>query len=192
MIPIYESKFGICAPKVTTEWDTETNSFIVRLVNRTRRILNIIIGHTIESSSILIILNTLETEVLKLNIKLIQWPKNDLFFTHISIEIVKEKYLQQHRKLKIALISPEISVTDPLQQETILGEAHINSQTNHHYSRTKTLQRLKSQFYWPHITLHTALYIKSCEVCKNKSKPTEQHKLKTETIQLSTNFHDTD
>lgn len=172
--PIYESNYVKCAHQITTTFDTNKNEILIGMANKKQRIFTLISEGGIENIDILKILNNLDTAALKFQIKTVQWPKSDLFFTFTSIENVREKYLQQHRKLKIALTSPITHLSDPSQHETILKEAHINSQTNHHYSRTKTLQRVQSKFYWPSITLHATIFVKSCEVCKESNKTKKQ------------------
>lgn len=133
---------------------------------------------------ILQILDFIEEKAKKSGIKRVQWQKKDLIFTYITIENLKNAYLQQQRKLKIVLIDPIKEVSDPLEREKILRDAHINSQTNQRYNRTQTITRLQSQFYWKCMTLHAGLFLKACEICnKNKTRnKTHSDKMKKSQI----------
>lgn len=170
-IPIYESTRTIRAPVVNTEINQDANEIIIKMVNKKESPLLSIIHPLNTDIDILQILDFIEEKAKKSGIKRVQWQKKDLIFTYITIENLKNAYLQQQRKLKIVLIDPIREVSDPLEREKILRDAHINSQTNQHYNRTQTITRLQSQFYWKCMTLHAGLFLKACEICnKNKTR----------------------
>lgn len=164
-LPIYDSVRTIRAPMVKTDIDGEANKIVISIVNKRNAVLT---GITIPLQSNIdmeFVLDSIEEEAKRLNVRRVQWRKRDIMFGFVKIEDLKNTYLEKQRKLKIVLTEPITRVNDPLERERVMAEAHINAETNEHYSRTVTTHRLQSRFIWKQMTLQANLFVKACNEC---------------------------
>lgn len=171
-LPIIESDHKIRAPEATSDCTTSDENEIIlniKIKNNRCELINITTKvNGDDFGDISQALDELEKQTRRLHIDKIQWKKTDIIFAFIPVETFKAVYLQVHRKLHIVLTKPIKHVNDIAQREEILQWAHIDAQTNEHYSLSKTNARLLSQYYWKYIKLSAATYVKSCEQCKQK------------------------
>lgn len=167
-LPFIESKHKIRAPEIRST--IINNEFVVKIANKTRELSTISIPF-IENLDCEQLLNEIERKCKELKVKTVQIGRNDLMFVFTKSEKLKQMYLQSHRKVRIVIYNPIKRNDDPTEQSIIIKTAHISQQTGEHFSRTKTIARILSQYYWQGVSRQAAIFVKNCEKCKNNKSP---------------------
>ena len=75
------------------------------------------------------------------------------------------RLFRSHRQLR--LVVPKSKVPD------LLSLAHDHP-TAAHLGRRKTLYRLSTRFYWPHMRRDVETYVRSCEICQQFKAPNQK------------------
>ena len=114
----------------------------------------------------------LQTEADNRNIKTIEWPKDDILFTKISIQNLKNSGNKILTKLDILLTDPIQMIHLDKEKQNLLSIYHNDPLTGGHCGRKKLYAKLKSKYYWKNLTRDVAKFVSNCKKCQvNKVRP---------------------
>ena len=97
----------------------------------------------------------------------------------ISKGLLYKSVMQQDKSTKRVLVVPSIFISK------VLHYAHDNVLTGHQ-GMTRTLTRIKRNFFWPNMSRDAKFYIRSCSICQLTSRPKKKERAPLQSIPAST------
>lgn len=121
------------------------------------------------------IFKALENEAVKLKIKTIQWPNNDIVLKNININDFKEAGEKYLNLLQISIIPTAEVILDENKKAEILIKYHNDRIFGGHLGKKKLYEKLRAKYYWKGMNKDIVKFIKSCEKC-HLTKPKQKIK----------------
>lgn len=118
------------------------------------------------------ILSRLEKSSIFYNQYEYQMLANDRIFKYVTMESFKEACMKNLKNVQIAIVNPVTHITDENERMKILNEYHYDRIRGGHCGQKKLYAKIRSQFYWPKMTVDIAKFVRKCDKCiVNKPKP---------------------
>ena len=80
---------------------------------------------------------------------------------------------RKHENLKTSHMIFQ-QIVRPASVPNILHSLH-SDHTSAHLGVTKTLEKVRSRFYWPGYKREVEVFVASCFVCRKRNSPTKKH-----------------
>lgn len=120
----------------------------------------------------------LEEEAINSNTIILEWPKDDIFFTICSIQDLKDQGLKSLNEIQIMLTNPIERIFGKEEKEKLMTIYHNDPLLGGHCGRHKLYAKLRTKYFWKNMTKDIANFIRNCDKCNhNKVRPGNKEQL---------------
>lgn len=124
------------------------------------------------------VLSRLEIEAGKCSIVQIQLSLNDSIFSKTNIQEFKEITEKTVKKIKIAMTPRLTTIYNNEEKIELINKYHNDPVLGGHCGTKRLYNKLRSKYYWKHMTKDIVKFVKSCRKCQeNKSLEKSKEKL---------------
>lgn len=105
------------------------------------------------------------------NVKMIQWPNDDLIFNYFNADLFKNECIKVMKNEKIIFIDKVTKIERREDQLKLITEYHNDRIRGGHCGQKRLYAKLRNKYYWKGMTKDIAKFVRGCIPCmKNKPK----------------------